>query len=92
MPKGPRGEKRPADAIGRAVKIAKIATGEIEDERDEKLSSAAAEMGRKGGRARAVSLSAERRREIARSAAKSRWADPAAARSGKKEQKEPTPE
>jgi hypothetical protein len=31
MPRGPRGEKRPADAIGNAVMIAKIATGEIED-------------------------------------------------------------
>ena len=48
MPKGPRGERRPADAIGRAVLIGKIATGEIEDERDE-LSSAAAELGRLGG-------------------------------------------
>jgi hypothetical protein len=34
MPKGPRGEKRPADAIGRAIKIAEIAAGKIEDERD----------------------------------------------------------
>ena len=32
MPKGPRGEKRPADAIGRAVMIGKIATGEIIEE------------------------------------------------------------
>ena len=31
MPKGPRGEKRPADAIGFAVKSSKIATGEIGD-------------------------------------------------------------
>ncbi len=29
MPKGPKGEKRPADVIGAAVKVAKIATGEI---------------------------------------------------------------
>lgn len=42
MPKGPNGEKRPADAIGLAVMIGKIATGEIEDSR-ESLSSAAAE-------------------------------------------------
>ena len=73
MPKGPRGEKRPADAIGRAVKIAKIATGEIEDERDEKLSSAAAEMGRKGGKKRAENMTPERRKEIARKAAEKRW-------------------
>ena len=74
MPKGPRGEKRPADAIGRAIKIAKIATGEIEDERDEDISSAAAELGRKGGRKRAESLSPERRSEIAKKAAAKRWA------------------
>ena len=35
MPRGPRGEWRPRDAIGCAVKVAKIATGEVEDERDE---------------------------------------------------------
>jgi Sec-independent protein translocase protein TatA len=74
VPKGPRGEKRPADAIGRAVKIAKIATGEVEDERDEELSSAAAEMGRKGGKKRAESMTPERRKEIARKAAATRWA------------------
>ena len=72
MPKGPRGEKRPADAIGRAVLIAKIATGEVEEERDE-LSSAAAELGRKGGKKRAASMSPERRAEIARKAAAARW-------------------
>ena len=72
MPKGPRGEKRPADAIGRAVMIAKIATGEIEDERDG-LSSAAAEMGRKGGKKRAESMTPERRKEIAQKAAAKRW-------------------
>ena len=71
MPKGPRGEKRPADAIGRAVMIAKISTGKIEDERP--LSSAAAELGRKGGNARAAAMSPERRSEIARKAAAKRW-------------------
>jgi hypothetical protein len=29
MPKGPRGEKRPADVIGNAVHVMRIATGEI---------------------------------------------------------------
>lgn len=72
MPKGPRGEKRPADAIGRAVQIAKIATGEIEDEREE-LSSAAAQLGRKGGKKRAENMTPERRKEIARKAAEKRW-------------------
>jgi hypothetical protein len=73
MPKGPRGERRPADAIGRAVLIAKIATGEVEDER-EALFGAAAELGRKGGKKRAENLTPERRAEIARKAAKFRWA------------------
>jgi hypothetical protein len=31
MPRGPKGEKRPADVIGAAVMVGKIATGEIED-------------------------------------------------------------
>ena len=35
MPKGPKGEKRPADVIGAAIKVAKIATGEIEETTDD---------------------------------------------------------
>jgi hypothetical protein len=31
MPRGPKGEKRPADVIGNAVHVMRIATGEIED-------------------------------------------------------------
>ena len=72
MPKGPRGEKRPADAIGRAVMVARIATGEVEDERA--ISTAAAEMGRKGGKKRAENMTPERRAEIAKKAAAKRWA------------------
>jgi hypothetical protein len=72
MPKGPQGQKRPADAIGRAVMVAKIATGEVEDEREE-LASAAAQLGSKGGKARAAKLSKEQRAEIARKAAEKRW-------------------
>lgn len=74
MPKGPNGEKRPADVIGNAVKIAQIATGEIEDEvSDDGKNKAAQELGRKGGKARAESLSKEERSKIAKKAAKSRW-------------------
>lgn len=72
MPKGPRGEKRPADAIGLAVMIGKIATGEIEDTRDD-VSSAAAHMGKLGGKARAAAMTPERRTEIAKAAAAKRW-------------------
>src|SRR5207247_9289012 len=35
MPRGPRGEKRPADVIGAAVMVGRIATGEIEDRKAE---------------------------------------------------------
>jgi hypothetical protein len=74
MPTGPRGEKRPADAVARAIMVAKIATGEIEDQTDP-LTNAAAELGRKGGRARAAAMTPERRSEIARKAAKKRWSE-----------------
>ncbi len=35
MPKGPKGDKRPADVVGAAVIVAKIAAGEIQDEVDD---------------------------------------------------------
>ncbi|MBX9659312.1 MAG: hypothetical protein K2X00_12150 [Nitrospiraceae bacterium] len=72
MPKGPRGEKRPADAIGLAVMVGKIATGEIEDERDA-ASSAAAQLRSLGGKKRAETMTPERRAEIAKKAATKRW-------------------
>ena len=75
MPKGPRGEKRPADAIGLAVMIGKIATGELEDDR-EATSSAAAQLGSLGGKKRAANMTPERRAEIAKAAAAKRWAKP----------------
>jgi hypothetical protein len=74
MPRGPKGEKRPADAIGNAVMIPRIGTGEIEDITTEDGKNAAAvALGRMGGKARAESMSAKRRKEIASKAAKSRW-------------------
>ena len=75
MPKGPKGEKRPADVIGAAVRVMQIATGEVEDELTEDgKNKAAVELGRKGGQARAAKLSKKRRAEIAKVAAASRWA------------------
>jgi len=71
MPKGPRGEKRPADAVARAIMVAKIATGEIDEDRE--IKTAAAQLGSKGGKARAERMSPERRAEIARKAAAKRW-------------------
>jgi hypothetical protein len=75
MPRGPKGEKRPADANQRAVMVGRIATGEIADvTTDDGKNAAAVALGRMGGRARAKSISAKKRAEIARNAAKSRWA------------------
>jgi general stress protein YciG len=74
MPRGPQGQKRPADVIGNAVKVMRIATGEETDDTDS-VKSAAAELGSRGGKARAARMSPERRREIARKAAAKRWAE-----------------
>lgn len=73
MPKGPQGQKRPADVIGAAIHIAKIATGEIEDKKPLEGKEYAQKGGLKGGVARAKALSPEKRSEIARKAAKKRW-------------------
>ncbi len=73
MPKGPKGEKRPADVVGAAVKVMKIATGEIEEDVDDGKDKAAQALGRKGGKARAEKMSPERRSEIAKKAAAKRW-------------------
>ena len=74
MPKGPKGEKRPADVIGAAIMVGKIATGEIEDTIKEATASPAAELGKLGGKARAEKLSGKKRSQIARKAALVRWA------------------
>ena len=72
MPNGPTGQKRPGDVIGTAIKVAKIATGEVEDE-----TMAGKELHQKGGliggKLRAKNLTPERRKEIAQDAAKKRW-------------------
>ena len=72
MPKGPQGQKRPADTNALAVMIGRIATGEIE-ETPEPVKSAAQELGSRGGKARAKALSAQKRKAIAKRAAKKRW-------------------
>ena len=72
MPRGPQGQKRPADVVGNAVKVMRIATGEEEYEDDGKDPAAKA-LGAKGGKARAAKLTPEQRSEIARAAAHARW-------------------
>jgi len=70
-PHGPRGEKRPADTIGCAVIVAKIATGEIEEEATKP--SGKVRRGKAGAKARAEKLTAPERRDIAKQAAAVRW-------------------
>lgn len=66
MPKGPQGQKRPADGIGCANLVAKIATGE-------EIETTATKLGVAGGIARAIKLNPAKRSKIAKDAAKQRW-------------------
>ena len=76
MSRGPNREWRPADPIACAVHVTKIATGQIE-ETYEPPSRTNPEADRKrasmGGKARAATLTPERRREIAKAGAGARW-------------------
>ena len=74
MLRGPKGEKRPADVIGNAVHIMRIATGEIEERAEKPRNQAAQSLGRKGGQARAEKMTAEQRITIAKRAARKWWA------------------
>lgn len=75
MPTGPKGQKRPADVIGNAVRVMRIATGEEEEDTPQDGKNAAAkELGAKGGKKRAENMTPQRRAEIARKAAQKRWA------------------
>lgn len=74
MPKGSKGQKCPADVIGNAVKVMRIAKGERQEfSPDDGKDKAAQSLGQRGGKARAAALSARRRAEIAKAAAAKRW-------------------
>lgn len=73
MPKGPQGQKRKADVIGNAILVGRIATGEAEDTGRDPGTEANRKGGLKGGKARAASMTPERRAEIAKKAASARW-------------------
>lgn len=73
MPTGPKGEMRPADVIGNAVRVMRIATGEESDDvPDDGKNAVAKELGAKGGRKRAENMTPERRAETAKKAAAKR--------------------
>jgi hypothetical protein len=71
MPRGPQGQRRPADAIGCAVMVARLATGEITEILTEP--SGKIRSGIAGGKARAEKLSQKERTAIAKKAAERRW-------------------
>ena len=71
MPKGPQGQIRPADAIGNAVHIAKIATGEAQE--TELKQPAKRNSGLAGAKARQENTTQEDRQKISKIAAEARW-------------------
>ncbi len=71
MSKGPQGQKRPADVVGCAVAVARIATGEVGDELGRVPGRR--KSGKAGAAARAATLTADQRSAIAKKAAAARW-------------------
>ena len=72
MPRGPNGGRRTADVVGCAVQVARISGGVVDEE--PRVTTGRVRSGQAGGVARKESLSPERRHEIAKKAASSRWA------------------
>jgi hypothetical protein len=74
MPKGPKGQKRPADVVSNAVHVMRLATGQIEETTAaNEGKDYARKGGLKGGKARAAKLTPKQRSEIAYAAAQARW-------------------
>ena len=69
--------KRPRDTNQLAKLMVDILTGQVEDREltpeERGVDPAASSMGKKGGPARAASMTPERRKEIAKKAAAKRW-------------------
>ena len=69
--------KRPRDPAQLAKLMIDIASGEVEDREptpeEQGKNPAAVALGKRGGAARAKTISPERKREIAKRAAKTRW-------------------
>ena len=80
MPIGPNGEKRPSNPVESGIMVMRIATGDLEEEyvegeprKQPKPTPNRAKGGKKGGKARAESLTPEQRSEIAAQGAAARW-------------------
>jgi len=65
MPKGPNGQKRPGDVVGAAIMISRVATGEIKDNTTALDNARHSAGGKKGGPARSVALTPDRRSAFA---------------------------
>jgi hypothetical protein len=65
---------RPRDPIQLGKLMVDIATGQVPDAVDDGKDAGAAAMGRKGGANRAAAMTPERRADIAKKAAETRWA------------------
>ena len=90
MPRGPKGEKRPADVIANAVHVMKVATGEVEEKTPASEGKGHSRKGGlKGGKARAERLTPRERKKIATKAAQTRWGTGVEAARAKKEHQEP---
>lgn len=70
MPRGPRGEKKPADQIGCAITVARRSVDEMKEQRNEPSGNVRSEYA--GAQPRAASIGPGRRQEIAKKAA-GRW-------------------
>jgi hypothetical protein len=71
VPKGPLGERRPADMIGCAVTVARLYVGIGSEELREP--SGKVRSGQAGAKARSGKLTAEERQTIGRKATAARW-------------------
>ena len=72
MPRGPRGEIRPADVIGCAVAVARLSVGDTSEVTKEP--SGRVRSGMAGAKARAEGMTADQRSAVAKKAAAARWA------------------
>ena len=76
MPKGPKGEWRPTSTVAAAVHVAKLSTGEIQETYDAPERpdpQADLKRARKGGKARAASMTPQQRSALGKTAAAARW-------------------
>jgi hypothetical protein len=76
MPCGPQGQKRPADAIGNAIMVAQLATGELEETLKQPSSKVRSRQA--GAAARSANMTKEQRSAVAKKAAAARWHEEAA--------------